>query len=170
MAIGLFHLISGGRSRAGPCKRPDPKLAEGRYGIPVSRCFTIGIMIYPMRLRACLTALWCLVTLARAGAVVAQESPDSAKRNPHAVQPERPTVATHAGTVARGWIELEEGVEWDKNPDGSRSFIAPTHLKIGLSPRSQINLLFNLIPAPASITSDLAIGDFAVGIKYRLLD
>jgi len=24
--------------------------------------------------------------------------------NPHAVQPERPTVATHAGTVATGWL------------------------------------------------------------------
>jgi len=91
-------------------------------------------------------------------------------RSPHAVQPERPTVATHAGTVAPGWIELEEGVEWDKNPDGSRSFVAPTNLKIGLSPRSQINLLFNLIHAPASITSDLAMGDIGVGIKYRLVD
>lgn len=94
---------------------------------------------------------------------------DSA-RSPHSVQPERPTVATHAGTVAPGWIELEEGVEWDKNPDGSRSFIAPTNLKIGLSPRSQINLLFNLIHAPPSTTSDLAMGDIGVGIKYRLLD
>src|SRR5207247_3724752 len=27
--------------------------------------------------------------------------------DPHAAQPERPTVATHAGTVAPGWIEIE---------------------------------------------------------------
>src|SRR5207248_820985 len=35
-------------------------------------------------------------------------------RDPHEVQPERPTVATHAGTVAPGWIELEWGSEWDR--------------------------------------------------------
>ena len=33
---------------------------------------------------------------------------DTAK-DPHAAQPERPTVATHAGTVARGWFEIETG-------------------------------------------------------------
>ncbi len=60
---------------------------------------------------------------------------DSTARDPHAVQPERPTVATHAGTVARGWIEIEEGGEWDRLADGTRSFIAPTNLKIGLASR-----------------------------------
>ena len=31
--------------------------------------------------------------------------------DPRQVQPERPTVATHAGTVAPGYLEIETGVE-----------------------------------------------------------
>ena len=44
------------------------------------------------------------------GATVLHAQTDSAA-NPRAVQPERPTVATHAGTVAPGYMELEEGGE-----------------------------------------------------------
>src|SRR5260370_36815211 len=40
----------------------------------------------------------------------------------HAVQPERPTVATHAGTVAPGWVELETGVELDRL-DGAHTLL-----------------------------------------------
>ena len=95
---------------------------------------------------------------------------DSAARDPHAVQPERPTVATHAGTVAPGWIELEEGAEWDKLADGTRAFIAPTNLKVGLAPRAQLNLLVNLIHANAVRGGALALGDFTVGVKYRIVE
>jgi len=126
-------------------------------------------MIYPMGLRACLTALWSLVILTRAAAVFAQGSADSARRDPHAVQPERPTVATHAGTVARGWIELEEGGEWDKLADGHRVFLAPTNLKIGLARRAQLNLLFNVIVDQA-LDPSLATTDLTIGLKYRIID
>src|SRR5213075_69501 len=96
--------------------------------------------------------------------------PDSTARDPHAVQPERPTVATHAGTVARGWVELEEGAEWDRAADGARSFVAPTNLKLGLAPRAQLNLLFNLIRNPRLSGASLAMGDLTVGVKYRIVD
>ena len=33
--------------------------------------------------------------------------------DPRAVQPERPSVATHAGTVAPGYVEIESGIERD---------------------------------------------------------
>src|SRR5438477_10891022 len=96
-----------------------------------------------MKLRAVLTLF---PLLASATLLSAQTSAtDSAARDPHAVQPERPTVATHAGTVARGWIELEEGAEWDRFDDRSKGFLAPTNLKIGLAPRAQLNLLVNLV-------------------------
>ena len=95
---------------------------------------------------------------------------DSTARDPHSVQPERPTVATHAGTVARGWVELEEGGEWDKAPDGKRSFFAPTNLKIGLAPRAQLNLLFNLIHDRSIVDGSLVASDFTIGVKYRLLE
>jgi Putative MetA-pathway of phenol degradation len=95
---------------------------------------------------------------------------DSVVRDPHAVQPERPTVATHAGTVARGWIELEEGGEWDKSADGTRSFSAPTNLKIGLGSRTQLNLMFNLISAASVRGGNISFGDLTIGVKYRIVD
>jgi len=112
-----------------------------------------------------------LLLAAVGGSLGAQAGPpDSTARNPHAVQPERPTVATHAGTVARGWIELEEGGEWDRAADGARSFVAPTNLKLGLAPRAQLNLLFNLIRNPRLSGASLAMGDLTVGVKYRIVD
>jgi hypothetical protein len=128
-------------------------------------------MIYTMahrRSRAAGTLL--LFFLMATPSLRAQNEPaDSTKRNPHAVQPERPTVATHAGTVARGWIELEEGGEWDKGSDGVRSFVAPTNLKIGLASRAQLNVLFNLVRYPIAGGS-LEMGDITLGIKYRIVE
>lgn len=98
-----------------------------------------------------------------------QSTRDSTARDPWSVQPERPTVATHAGTVTRGWVELEEGGEWDKAPDGERSFFAPTNLKVGLASRAQLNVLVSLITDPARGTS-LAVSDVTFGVKYRIVD
>jgi hypothetical protein len=95
---------------------------------------------------------------------------DSVARDPHAVQPERPTVATHAGTVARGWMELEEGGEWDKLPDGTRSFSAPTNLKTGLGSRTQLNLIFNIVRAASVRGGNFSFGDLTIGVKYRIVD
>jgi hypothetical protein len=121
-------------------------------------------------LRVCVFGLFASATSSRLGAQPAtQIISDSTARDPHSVQPERPTVATHAGTVTRGWVELEEGGEWDKAPDGTRSFFAPTNLKIGLASRAQLNVLVNLIADPAPGGS-LAVGDVTFGVKYRIVD
>ncbi|HEX9084037.1 MAG TPA: hypothetical protein VF836_04810 [Gemmatimonadaceae bacterium] len=129
-------------------------------------------------LNACSIALAALAIPPGLGAQVVGKYPvarseatrDSTVRDPHAVQPERPTVATHAGTVARGFLELEEGGEWDKAPDGARTFLAPTNLKIGLASRAQLNLLVNVISDRALRGGFLAAGDFTVGVKYRIVD
>jgi hypothetical protein len=121
-------------------------------------------------LRACAFGLVALASSSSLGAQPATQSTrDSTARDPNSVQPERPTVATHAGTVTRGWVELEEGGEWDKAPDGKRSFFAPTNLKIGLASRAQLNVLVNLITDPDRGTS-LAVGDVTLGVKYRIVD
>jgi len=83
------------------------------------------------------------------------------------VQPERPTVATHAGTVAPGYLELETGAEVDRDPDGSRAFSVPTELKIGLAPRAQLSVF---LPVQDATGTSLGIGDFAAGIKWRVVD
>jgi hypothetical protein len=87
--------------------------------------------------------------------------------DPRTVQPERPSVATHAGTVAPGYLEIETGVERDRNPDRSNAFIAPTELKIGLAPRAQLSVF---LPLTSSTGVPLGIGDFAAGVKWRLVD
>jgi hypothetical protein len=104
-----------------------------------------------------------------AAARVASAQTDSSA-NPRAVQPERPTVATHAGTVAQGYIELEDGGEWDRWSDGEHTFFAPTNLKIGLASHAQLNVLVNAIHDPRLSRNSVNVGDLTVGVKYRLLD
>ena len=86
---------------------------------------------------------------------------------PRAVQPERPSVATHAGTVAPGYLEIESGVQGDRDPGGSHAFTVPTELKVGLAPRAQLSVF---LPVQSATGIPLGIGDFAAGIKWRLVD
>jgi hypothetical protein len=106
---------------------------------------------------------WCALVLALAPARSgrAQAAPD-----PHAVQPERPTVATHAGTVAPGWLEIETGVEVDGLQSAGSSLGIPTVFKLGLAPRVQLNLL---LPAARPVGGGLGVGDVGVGVKWRAL-
>jgi len=97
-----------------------------------------------------------------AGVADAQEP-----RNPRAVQPERPTVATHAYAVAPGHIELEIGAERDRANPGSYGVAFPATLKIGLSSHMQLNLTDPVIH-PIGVPTGL--GDLNVGLKWRLLD
>jgi hypothetical protein len=95
---------------------------------------------------------------------------DSAAPDPRLVQPERPTIATHAGTIARGFVELEDGGEWDNVGTSERSFFAPTNLKIGLASNAQLNLLFNLIQDRLVRNGSLTASDLTIGVKYRLVE
>src|SRR5262249_35507713 len=103
-----------------------------------------------------------VAAIAMSGAELgAQEASD-----PHAVQPERPTVATHAGTVAPGWLEIEAGVEHDRfDPNVSTAF-TPTVFKFGLASHAQLSVFGSLVHDPATT----GLGDVGVGVKWRLLD
>jgi hypothetical protein len=111
-----------------------------------------------------LTALLVAVTLATAPGARAQDVP----ADPHAVQPERPTVATHAGTVAPGWLELEAGVEADRYAGGAHGLAAPLVAKLGVAPRVQLSLFESAARPPGA--SGIGLGDLAVGLKWRPLD
>ena len=89
-------------------------------------------------------------------------------RNPRAVQPERPTVATHAYTVAPGRIEIEAGVELDRYPAGVPGAAAPVLVKVGLAPRLQLDLGAAVLHPPRAGTT--GFGDLSVGLKWRVLD
>lgn len=100
--------------------------------------------------------------------LVAQQAttPTADSTSPRRVQPERPTVATHAGTVAPGLLEIESGAERDRIA-GATSLSSPTVFKIGLASHLQLGILASLIRPPSR---SAALGDVAAGVKWRLAD
>ena len=89
--------------------------------------------------------------------------------DPHAAQPERPTVATHAGTVAPGWVEIETGVEHD-DLHGARTFFTPTVLKFGLAPRVQLELASSFVHLSGNDPDYSGIGDASAALKWRIVE
>jgi hypothetical protein len=90
------------------------------------------------------------------------------ENDPRAVQPERPTVATHAHTVAAGYVEVEAGVQGDRLGRDMRAYGAPIVWKAGLASHLQLNLT-----TPAVFSAPLrssGAGDVSLGLKWRLLD
>ncbi len=88
-------------------------------------------------------------------------------QSPHDAQPERPTVATHAGTVAPGWLELETGAEYDRFRDATHGLTLPVLFKLGVAPRVQLSVSVPWAKPPGSA---LGFADFSVGLKLRLLE
>jgi hypothetical protein len=89
-----------------------------------------------------------------------------APRDPRAAQPERPTVATHAGTVAPGWLEFESGFEFDRASGGQRITIGTLVTKFGVAPRLQVELFTSWVDGDEG----RGVGDAAIGLKWRLVD
>ncbi len=92
----------------------------------------------------------------------------TAAPDPHAAQPERPTVATHAGTVAPGWLEIEAGIEVDQFDHASRGGVAPVLLKVGLAPRLQLGVQGAIVRPPGGDST--GFGGLSVGVKWRLAE
>ena len=92
--------------------------------------------------------------------------------DPRAAQPERPTVATHAYTVAPGYIEIETGVQ-DMRPRSASQFALPAVIKLGIVPRLQLELqggyVRNTTQGPPS-TTEAGASDIAIALKQRVLD
>lgn len=85
--------------------------------------------------------------------------------HPRSVQPERPSVATHAGTVAAGYAEIETGVESDRISDGTRATQIPTLFKLGLTRRTQLAIA---VPTSSATGVPFGQGDVSIGLKWRL--
>ena len=114
-------------------------------------------------MRFALVALLLVLSVTVPSSLGAQEEPD-----PRAVQPERPTVATHAHTVAPGYFEIESGVEGDRVSSGTRAWVAPSVLKVGLTRHTQLNVSSAAYTSGAGQSS--GVGDVTLGLKWRLLD
>ncbi len=77
-------------------------------------------------------------------------------------------MATHAGTVAPGWVEIEAGAEFDRFGDRSTGNNIPVVVKAGLAPRIQLSVSGAGVRAPHEDTT--GVGDIALGVKWRLSD
>ena len=130
------------------------------------------------------TALAGATTLALAASTARAQrpSPDTSRasaaataRDPHAVNPERPTVATNAGTVAPGWVEIEAGAQGGRPTRGVTQFQAPVVLKFGIASHAQLGVFTGAayVRDASGTTSPRFTGgatDLAVGVKWRVLD
>lgn len=104
-------------------------------------------------------------------ALVCATSPVSALAqapDPHEAQPERPSVATHAGTVAPGWLEVEAGAEFDRYTDRSHGGSAPIVFKLGLARPLQLTVQTPVVHPVGQSTA--GFGDVSAGVKWRFLD
>ncbi|HEX7939925.1 MAG TPA: hypothetical protein VF483_13135 [Gemmatimonadaceae bacterium] len=98
-----------------------------------------------------------------AGLMVSAAMANAQRRDPREVQPERPTVATHAGTVAPGFLEFEWGAEFSSGPNIG----IPLYLKLGL--RSDLQFGW-LVPFSKPFNGDLGLGDMQFALKWRLIN
>ena len=121
-----------------------------------------------MRARAVSRAAIALIALSSvAHAQGTDRSP--APADPHAAQPERPTVATHAGTVAPGWVEIETGVERD-HLHGAHTFFTPTVLKLGVAAHVQLELASSFVHLSGTTPDYSGIGDVSAALKWRAIE
>jgi hypothetical protein len=116
-------------------------------------------------------ASWVVVALAAFVSLVARPAGLAAQTpapDPHAAQPERPTVATHAGTVATGWLEIEAGTEFDRYADQSHAAVVPMVTKLGLARHLQLEVQTPIVRPRREDTT--GIGDFSIGLKWWLVE
>lgn len=111
-------------------------------------------------------ALCCLAIGGRRSLAQTPAQPAPAPTDPRQVQPERPTVATHAGTVAVGYLEIEAGAERDQITHATSTLLAPVVFKVGIDSHMQLSVFTPF----ANTDAGSGIGDLAVGVKWRLLD
>jgi hypothetical protein len=103
--------------------------------------------------------------VARCAAAQGPAAPDS-----HAAQPERPTVATHAFTVAPGWVELEAGLQRQQQGALADRIAVPVVLKIGLGSRFQLDIAPGMDRSADNGRIQTGITDMLVAVKWRVTD
>jgi hypothetical protein len=121
---------------------------------------------------------WCcnvvvvLMWLALANQVRAQSPapPNPVPPNPHQAQPERPSVATHAFTVATGWVELETGAQRQRMDSLSTLISVPVLFKIGLGEKVQLDVAPGWQRASSDDVALSGVTDLGLGVKWRVVD
>src|SRR5437879_5988836 len=106
----------------------------------------------------------CSVTRLVAIAVLTGLPPRLAAQSPHAANPERPSVATHAYTVAPGYAELEQGVRAQGRGNVRDQTSWEFNLKIGVARPPQLGLFGTGYNRTGQGNG---VGDVGVALKLR---
>lgn len=120
------------------------------------------------RTRERLPRTWSIVGLIFVGACAFPLGASAQQRDPHAAQPERPSVATHAYSVAPGWLEVEFGAEHDSHDGHFSGAAAPVAVKLGLASHVQVTVLTGVTHDAGE--SGIDPDDLGVSLKWRLAD
>ena len=90
--------------------------------------------------------------------------------DPREAQPERPTVATHAYPVARGFLELEAGYMQQPRPGTARLMTTPILFKVGIAPRMQLDVSPGWLQVSDQGVRKGGIGDLGLALKWQLTE
>ena len=119
------------------------------------------------RLHWSLRAAVVVIVLGVAGTATGQSPAPPA---PRTAQPERPTVATHAFTVAPGIVEMEAGFLQQRPESASNQIGVPVLFKIGLGSRLQLDVAPGWLRNANGGDAQSWFTDLTVGVKWRLND
>lgn len=129
-----------------------PPTPQTRAGVPVSMQSVFPLML--------------LLSVVAASA----RAQGTAPTDPREAQPERPTVATHAYTVAPGIVELEAG-GLHQPLGASVSLVAvPVVVKIGLGSRVQLDVAPGWLQVNDHGEKKAGLTDLAFALKWRVFD
>lgn len=112
--------------------------------------------VVPACVRRSLAAALLLVA-----SVVHAQQADEAR----AARPERPTVATHAFAVARGYLEIESGIARIQQ-DGERDLSMVVTSKLGIAEHLQLTLTTSVTRAAPGVTG---VDPVYAGVKWQLM-
>lgn len=118
--------------------------------------------------RAIVRACACAVAVS-AGAGVSLRA-QATQADPHQAQPERPTVATHAFTVAPGFVEIETGVLRQPTAFGRASFAMPLVVKIGAGTRLQLDIVPGVARVATEAGTHTGVTDLGLAAKWHVAD
>jgi hypothetical protein len=117
--------------------------------------------------RLTLATLSLGLALADPAILLAQGTPAP---DPRAAMPERPSVATHAHTVAPGYVEIETGIQGFRPEIGVTEYDTPSLVKVGLTQHVQFDVYEGVSAFRQSGHNAFGISDISAGVKWRILD
>ena len=93
-----------------------------------------------------------------------------APADPREAQPERPTVASHAYPVARGYLELEAGFTHQSLPGAATFMTTPILFKLGLGSRMQFDVSPGWLQVSENGVRTGGVTDLGFALKWQLTE